>query len=192
MKRAVFLDRDGTIIKDKGYIGDIKDVEFYPYTFDCLQRLQKEFLLFIVTNQSGVAKGLISGDDVARIHEYILQRMRENEITLQEIYSCPHSNEDNCACKKPQTFFVDDAKAKYSLDIQNSYVVGDHPSDVRLAINSKSNGIYLLTGHGRRHYSELEAGVKRQIKIRRDLMSATRSILEDLENNKKQGFAANR
>jgi D-glycero-D-manno-heptose 1,7-bisphosphate phosphatase len=180
MKRAIFLDRDGTIIKDNGYVALVRDVEFYPYTFSCLRQLQKEFLLFIITNQSGIAKGLLSHADVAKIHSYILQNMRTNGIAINEIYYCPHKNEDNCSCKKPRTFFIDEAKAKYSIDILNSYVIGDHPSDVELAINSMSKGIYVLTGHGKEHYHELGMDIKGKIKIHRNLEFATKSILKSL------------
>ena len=75
MNRAVFLDRDGTIIKDRGHINDVKDVVFYDYTFDCLKELQKDFLLFIISNQPGVAKGIIRVDSLNRIHSYILHKM---------------------------------------------------------------------------------------------------------------------
>jgi D-glycero-D-manno-heptose 1,7-bisphosphate phosphatase len=179
MKPAIFLDRDGTIIKDNGYIAKMTDIEFYPYTFSCLRQLQKEFLLFIVTNQSGISKGLISHGDVIKIHSHILQKMKANGIVIKEIYYCPHKNEDNCSCKKPQTFFIDEAKAKYSIDILNSYVIGDHPSDVELSINSKAKGVYVLTGHGKKHYAEL-SNIKHKIKIHQNLEFAAKSILKVL------------
>ena len=72
MNKAVFPDRDGTIIKDRGHINDVKDIVFYNYTFDCLKELQKDFLLFIITNQPGVSKGIIGVNSLKKNHTYIL------------------------------------------------------------------------------------------------------------------------
>lgn len=192
MTRAIFLDRDGTIIKDNGYIGKVDDVKFYHYTFDCLRQLQKKFLLFIVTNQSGISKGLINQDSVDKIHSYISQKMNDNGIEIKEIYCCPHTNEDKCLCKKPRPLFIDKAKSEYSIDILNSYVIGDHPSDIELALNVQANGIYLLTGHGRRHYYELNRDTGHKIKIRHNLAFATKTILNTINKNNgtQQGVCA--
>lgn len=182
MNRAVFLDRDGTIIKDRGHINNLKDIVFYDYTFDCLKELQKEFLLFIITNQPGVAKGLIKVESLDRIHKGILNKMGEYGIEIKEIYSCTHAKEDYCLCRKPNTFFIDYAKDKFSIDLKNSYIIGDHPSDIELAIRIKAKGIYLLTGHGRKHYHELDAHQKQKVKICMNLKSATKTILHTDSN----------
>ena len=182
MNKAVFLDRDGTIIKDRGHINDLKDIVFYNYTFDCLKELQKEFLLFIITNQPGVAKGIINFVSLNRIHSYILQKMSDHGIDIKEIYCCTHRKEDNCICRKPNTFFIDAANDKYSIDLENSFVVGDHPSDIELAIKVKANGIYVLTGHGQKHFRELNFHQKQKIRIRSNLKSATRTIFKSINN----------
>lgn len=176
--KAIFLDRDGTLIKDNGHISDTDDVEFYHYTFDCLQQLQKQFFLFIITNQSGISKGIISDDDVEKIHSYILQKMKDHGIKITEIYCCPHGKEDKCFCRKPNLLFINKAKNKYSIDIFNSYIIGDHPYDVELAIKANANGIYLLTGHGRKHFYELNNNASHKIKICRNLKFATKTILK--------------
>ncbi len=177
MNRAVFLDRDGTIIRDRGHINHIKDIVFYNYTFDCLRELQKKYLLFIVTNQTGVSKGIISFDRLGKIHAHILRKMDDNGIEIKEIYFCPHKKEEKCLCRKPGRFFIDRAKDKYSIDVENSFVIGDHPTDVELAINTNATGIYLLTGHGMRHYHELTHLQRQKIIICRNLKSATQKIL---------------
>jgi D-glycero-D-manno-heptose 1,7-bisphosphate phosphatase len=177
MKKAVFLDRDGTLIKDNGYISNIKDVVFYNFTFECLRKLQKKYLLFIVTNQSGISKGFLSIDDLDYVHNYILNKLSEKGIVIREIYSCPHVKEDNCICRKPNPYFINLAKEKYNLDVENSFVIGDHPSDIGLAINSGAKGIYVLTGHGQKHYNEIDISNKERIKICKSLDSACRLIL---------------
>lgn len=156
---AVFLDRDGTIIEDKGYLADPKEVELYPFAIDAMKQLQKNHLLFIITNQSGIAKGITSAKDVDRVNAYLLELLRENQIHIRELYCCPHQNEDNCGCKKPSPYFVLKAARDYQLNLSRSYVVGDHPSDVYCAINAGANPYYVLTGHGSHHLEELTPGI---------------------------------
>ena len=104
-KKAVFLDRDGTIIHDNGYLSDTAQVEFFPDTFEALKRLQSEYELFIVTNQSGISKGITAEEDVQKVNDYIDGILRSHGIIIREWMVCPHQTEDNCACKKPKPFF---------------------------------------------------------------------------------------
>ena len=140
--KAVFLDRDGTIIKDNGYIGNLDDIEFYPFTLGALKLLQEEFLLFIVTNQSGIGKGLVREKDVENINDHILSYLRENGITIKELFYCPHKTEDRCNCKKPLPYFIDFAADKYNIDKDKSYVIGDHPSDNEIRCGSFDQPYY--------------------------------------------------
>jgi len=183
MNKAVFLDRDGTIIKDRGHINGIKDIVFYDFTFDCLKELQKNFLLFIITNQPGVSKGIIEVANLNRIHSYILHKMGDHGIDIKEIYCCTHKKEDNCICRKPNTFFIDTAKEKFSIDVENSYVIGDHLSDIELAIRINANGIFVLTGHGQEHFHELNQQQRQKIKICSNLKTATKKILKSINNS---------
>jgi D,D-heptose 1,7-bisphosphate phosphatase len=157
---AIFLDRDGTIIHDSGYIDDISNVEFYNYTFKSLDLLQKHFLLFIITNQSGISKGLISETNVREINRFISKTLNENGITISETFYCPHRTEDNCDCKKPNPFFINKAAQEYNIDLNKSYIIGDHPSDVECGINAGVTPIYLLSGHGYKHKDELTTDCK--------------------------------
>ena len=108
--------------------------------------------------------------------------MGEHGIDIKEIYSCTHRKEDNCLCRKPNTFFIDSAKDKFSIDLENSFVIGDHPSDIELAIKIKANGIYVLTGHGQKHFRELNIQQRQKIRICSNLKSATRTILKSIHN----------
>jgi D-glycero-D-manno-heptose 1,7-bisphosphate phosphatase len=176
MKPAIFLDRDGTIIKDKGYVNSIKNFVFYDFTFDCLKTLQKKFLLFIVTNQSGVSKGLISNEQLDEIHKHMLDVLKTQGIVIEAVYVCPHDTEDNCICRKPLPHFVHLAASQYNIDIANSYVIGDHPSDIQLALNTGAKGMYVLTGHGKRHYHELTEHERKNILITQSLRSGMKII----------------
>ena len=172
--KAVFLDRDGTIIKDNGYIGNLSDVEFYSFTINALKLLQEEFLLFIVTNQSGIGKGLVKEKDVENLNNHILNYLRKKEIKIEELFYCPHKTEDKCNCKKPLPYFIDLAAQKYNIDIDQSYVIGDHPSDILFAKNAGVAGVFVLTGHGRGHLNE----IGKDIIISKNLYYAARKILE--------------
>ena len=155
---AVFLDRDGTIIEDRGHLRSPSEVMFFPDTVPALARLQQHFRLFIVTHQSGIAKGIVSAEEVARINEFVVAELRGHGIAISDVYSCPHNREDGCLCVKPNPYFLQQAADSYGLDLGRSFAVGDHPHDVALAENAGGTGIYVLTGHGTRHRHDLPAG----------------------------------
>lgn len=157
-KRAIFLDRDGTIIEDRGHIGSVKDVEFFPFAFEALKMLQKEYLLFIVTNQSGVGLGMVSMEAAAKVNSYVMEQLSHRGITVQELYCCFHKKDDNCDCMKPKPYFIHEARRAHAFDVSQSYSIGDHPHDVSFGKNAGGNGIYLLTGHGTKHFNNIEPG----------------------------------
>jgi L-threonylcarbamoyladenylate synthase len=154
---GVFLDRDGTLIEDRGHLRDPGDVVFFPETVAALQRLQAHARLFIVTNQSGIGKGLVSADEANRVNRYVAEQLRLQGVHIEQVYCCPHRREDNCSCMKPNPRFIEQAARDYHLDISRSFAVGDHPHDVRFAENAGASGIYVLTGHGKHHRHELPA-----------------------------------
>jgi D-glycero-D-manno-heptose 1,7-bisphosphate phosphatase len=156
--KAVFLDRDGTVIDDRGHLKSPEQVVFYPFTFKALKLLQKDYLLFIVTNQSGIAKGLLSKENVEKVNQHVLDVLEENGIKITEVYYCPHNREDNCECIKPKAYFLNKAVEKYGINLTESYVVGDHPHDVEFGMNAGATGIFVLTGHASGHLDEVKEG----------------------------------
>lgn len=152
---AVFLDRDGTLIDDVGYIKQSSEVSFYPFTFEALSMLQEHFLLFIITNQSGIAKGITTEKEVSEVNKCIFKSLKEQDIVIYDVFCCPHKSEDNCECKKPKTKFIKKACQLYNVDLSQSFIIGDHPSDVQCGINAGITPVYLLTGHGIKHQSEI-------------------------------------
>ena len=158
---AIFLDRDGTIIEDNGYLRNPSEVIFFPETFAALKKLQNYFLLFIVTNQPGVALGIINHEDVNHINTAIINALAKADIEINEIYVCPHQRADNCPCIKPKPYLIQKAAKDYNIDLKRSFVVGDHPCDVQLAKNVGARGIYVLTGHGSKHVAELPEDTER-------------------------------
>jgi len=155
MKKAIVFDRDGTLIKDKGYIKSFHDVEFYKIDINLMQILNKHFLFFIVSNQPGIGKGIISDDEVREVNLYIEKHFKEQNIHFTEIFYCPHSESEKCHCRKPQQLFMDTIKSKYKIDAPSSYMIGDHPSDIIFGQQAGFNSIYVLTGHGKKHRDEL-------------------------------------
>jgi D-glycero-D-manno-heptose 1,7-bisphosphate phosphatase len=170
---AVFLDRDGTIIEDRGYLSDVSGIVFFPETIEALRQLQKHFLLFIVTNQPGIARGIISREDVNYINSEIAETFAEAGIEIADIYVCPHDRLDNCECIKPNPYFLQKAQRDYNINLQRSFVVGDHPYDVQLAKNTGASGIFVLTGHGSKHVAELPQDTE----IVSGIMSAAERII---------------
>lgn len=152
---AIFLDRDGTLIEDRGHLSDPGQAVFYPETAQALRRLQTHFLLFIVTNQSGVSRGILRLEDANRVNTHVVQRLRDNGVAIREVYCCPHTREDRCTCIKPKPYFLSLAAHDHDVDLSRSFVVGDHPADVELAVNAGARGIYVLCGHGRKHLNEV-------------------------------------
>ena len=155
---AVFLDRDGTLIEDQGYLRHPDDVLFFPNTTRALSRLQKEFLLFIVTNQNGVGKGKLTLQEVDKVNEYLIGQLGKKGVVISGIFVCPHKEEDDCACMKPKPFFLKKAANDFNLNLNRSYVIGDHPYDVEFAKGVGAKGLYVKTGHGEKHLNELPPG----------------------------------
>lgn len=178
-KPAIFLDRDGTITKEAGNIGDISLVEFYPYTVPALKTLQKHFLLFIITNQSGVSKGLITLREVALVNRYIADTLDSSGINIVKTFCCTHKAEDKCRCRKPSPFFIQSAAARYNIVLRKSFIIGDHPSDAECGINAGITPLYLLSGHGEKHRPELRPDVV----VCNDLKAASVFILKKINNN---------
>jgi D-glycero-D-manno-heptose 1,7-bisphosphate phosphatase len=170
MRRAIFLDRDGTIIRDNGYVSDVKHVKFYPSAIDSMLLVQRCFSLFIVTNQTGIGKGLITAADAEKINMHILDILAKHKVIIKEVYCCAHTDEDACECKKPGPYFLFKARDTFGIDLAGSFVIGDHPSDMELACNAGCSGLYLLTGHGSRHRKDIPG----EVPVFRNLNSACR------------------
>ena len=175
---AIFIDRDGTIVEDNGYINDTSNLAFFSYSFKALSMLQEYFFLFIITNQSGISKGLITDTEVEKINKYLLKSLKEKGITVYDIFVCPHRSEDLCGCKKPNPYFINKAAELYNLDLTCSYIIGDHPSDIECGINAGVKPIYLLTGHGKKHLKELTG----ELKICKNILTAANYIINTNTN----------
>lgn len=143
--KAIFLDRDGVIIsnKDHYYIWKSEQLVIVDGVFENLQRLiLKGFLLFIVSNQGGISRGLYSKSDIEKLHEELIQTFRKNNIEISEIVFCPHHPEiEKCMCRKPGSLMIDKLVAKYKLSREDSFLIGDSESDMEAAKKAGIQGI---------------------------------------------------
>jgi len=133
MNKAVFLDRDGVINREIGeYVFSEDKFVLNDNLISGLKLLQKNgFLLIIITNQGGIAKGLYTKDDVEKLHEQLLSCLSDNQITISEIYYCPHhSDVENCLCRKPNSLMLEKAIARFNIDVSQSYMIGDNDRDI--------------------------------------------------------------
>jgi D-glycero-D-manno-heptose 1,7-bisphosphate phosphatase len=156
LRPAVFLDRDGTIIEDRGDLSEPSQVVFLPGVFATLLALQKLFVLFIVTNQSGVAKGLLTLEQVSAVNAHVVDCLSRAGVAIERVFVCPHARTEGCDCIKPKPHFLRLAASEHQIDLQRSYTVGDHPHDVEFARSVGATGIYVLTGHGMKHRGDVD------------------------------------
>lgn len=150
------MDRDGTINEDVGDFCSPDKLKFIPGAIEALKMLQKDFLLFIVTNQSGIGKNMFTEKEFLHFNNYFCSVLKEKGIIIRHIYYCPHTKEEGCICYKPKPYFLRQAAKDDDIDLENSYVLGDHPHDIEMAHNVGAGSVYLLTGHGAKHRQELE------------------------------------
>jgi len=138
LKPALFLDRDGIINIDYGYVSKIENFKFIDEIFDVIKLFQnREYYIFIVTNQSGIGRGYYSLKDFQELTNYMLKEFRDRDILIDDIQYCPHSPEQNCSCRKPNIGMVENIFKKFSVDLANSWLIGDKQSDIDLAKNAK-------------------------------------------------------
>lgn len=131
MDEAVFLDRDGTIIVDSGYLRDPNEVSLMAGAAQGLRALQEaDIPLVVISNQSGLGRGLISEVEAAMVHDRFVELLAENGIGLAGVYYCPHDPLDRCSCRKPSTGMFLKARDDLGLDLANSVMIGDQASDV--------------------------------------------------------------
>jgi D-glycero-D-manno-heptose 1,7-bisphosphate phosphatase len=133
MNKAIFLDRDGIINEEIGdYVKRFEDFKLLPHLAETLKNYQSQgFLIIVITNQGGLAKGLYTVTELNKMHQYFLNEMEKVGVTITEIYYCPHHPDfnGNCLCRKPGSLLVEKAMARFNIDPKASYFIGDRPRD---------------------------------------------------------------
>jgi D-glycero-D-manno-heptose 1,7-bisphosphate phosphatase len=147
--KTIFLDRDGVINKEKNYLYKINDFEFLNGVFESCNHFQKlGYEIIIVTNQSGISRGYYSENDYQKITQWMLNKFSEHSVSILDIFHCPHSPMQNCHCRKPMPGMLLEAKKKYGIDMENSWMIGDKENDIKAANNAGiMNTILVKSGH---------------------------------------------
>ena len=153
-KPAVFVDRDGTLIEEVNFLSRLEDLRVFPFTPPAIKLLKdKGFHVIVLTNQSGIARGMYTESDMHEIHDQIQIEVNGG---IDAFYFCPHLPSAECHCRKPNLGMILSARADFEIDMERSWMVGDKNLDVEIAANAGVSSILVLTGYGLKH----QAGLK--------------------------------
>jgi D,D-heptose 1,7-bisphosphate phosphatase len=163
MRPAVFLDRDGTLVEEAGYLDRLERLVFFPYSVDAVRLLNRaNFAVVIVTNQAGIARGIFKEAFVAEAHQHITARLSAGGARVDGFYYCPHHPEavieqyrKSCECRKPQPGLLRQAASDLNIALDRSFVVGDRWHDLEAGQRVGTKGLLVRTGYGR---TEEQAG----------------------------------
>ena len=154
-KPAIFLDRDGTINKDIGYLSDPHQFEFLPYAIAGLKKLyDMEYRLIIITNQAGIGMGYYTREDFYKVNKQMLKGLSQNNILIDKIYFCPHSKSEKCNCRKPEIGLVERAQQDINLDMNHSYFIGDSQVDIEAGKKAGLTTVLVINQHDPEKQSE--------------------------------------
>ncbi len=159
--KAVFLDRDGTINEEMGYINHLSRFRIFPFTAKAIALLRENgYKIIVVTNQAGVARGYFTEEQVREVHLFLQNRLSKENAQIDKIYYCPHHpTEGNgkykktCVCRKPNTGMISKAVEDFDIDLSRSYMIGDRYKDVLFAHKVGLKSIMVLTGYGKGEYT---------------------------------------
>ncbi|MDX9814592.1 MAG: D-glycero-beta-D-manno-heptose 1,7-bisphosphate 7-phosphatase [Sulfurimonadaceae bacterium] len=148
LTKALFLDRDGVINIEKNYLYRVEDFEFIDGVFELCKHFQNlGFIIVVITNQSGIARGYYSQDDFLKLSSWMVDEFKKQGINISRVYHCPHHPDfsGECECRKPKNGMILEAQKDFDIDLKNSVLVGDSESDIEAAISSNIQQTYLLS-----------------------------------------------
>ncbi len=177
MKRAVFLDRDGTVIEEKTFISDPDEVELIPGAPEALKVIKEMgFLIIGVSNQSGVGRGYFGLKEVEAVNRRMAELLSLYGVGLDDLFICPHAPEEDCMCRKPRPGLLLEAAERYEIDLKRSYMIGDREGDVGAIASVGGKGVLVLTGYGQETWRRWRWGHKPDF-VARDLLEAVYWIM---------------
>jgi D-glycero-D-manno-heptose 1,7-bisphosphate phosphatase len=186
---AVFLDRDGTIIEEVGYLNHIDRVRLYPWSAKAIRKLNQAGLpVIVMTNQSGVARGYFPEELVRRVHQKIARELAARGARVDAFYYCPHypngpvkAYGQACHCRKPETGMIDEAAKRFKINVSASFVVGDSYRDMRMGFRAGARTVLVMTGYGRGEYAyHRQRWLRKPDQIAENLQDAAEKILKQL------------
>jgi len=184
--KAVFLDRDGTICEEVGYMDSIEQMKLIPRSGEAVRMLnQQGFKVVVITNQAGVARGLFPESRLEELHAEMGRQLKAEGARVDAIYYCPHHPTEGtppyrqeCECRKPAIGLLRRAAADLNLNLPSSYMIGDHFSDVECGQRAGAQTVLLLTGHGQETLEKRATWTKLPSYIAADLYEAVQWVLE--------------
>ncbi|MFI5178836.1 MAG: D-glycero-alpha-D-manno-heptose-1,7-bisphosphate 7-phosphatase [Vicinamibacterales bacterium] len=187
MTPAVFLDRDGTMVRDVGYLSRREDLHWFPWTIDAIRLLNRAgFLVFVTTNQGGVGLGYYPEDFVRRTHEDMTAMLVAAGARVDGWFYCPHhpratieTLRRDCDCRKPGPGMVRQSQQRFEIDLARSFVVGDKAADVAMAKSVGATGVLVRTGYGEIELARLGGTMPDASLVANDLMAAASWILRE-------------
>ncbi len=160
---AIFIDRDGTLNEAVGFINHVSLFRPYSWSSEAVRLANRAgFVAVVVTNQSGVARGLYTEELVQEVHTRLIEQLGEAGARLDAIYYCPHGLSGSCECRKPKPGMMLRAERELGVDLSQSYVIGDSYSDLEMAWNAGSRSALVMTGYGRGDHEHHRAQWVRQ------------------------------
>ena len=176
MKRlAVFLDRDGTVCEEVDYLSRAEDLRIFSFAAKAIKLFNdNEFLVILITNQSGIARKFFDENDLREIHQKLESELAKSGAKLDAIYFCPHNSADNCDCRKPKTGLIKRALEDFEIDLQNSWMIGDKAVDIAAGFNAGTKTALVLTGYGQ---TEIEKLVNEPDLVTDDLLKAANFVI---------------
>lgn len=175
-KPAVFLDRDGTVIEEVNYLASPEGLQLFPCAAEAIRLLnENNFLVVLITNQSGIGRGYFTEKDLREIHAKLISELAAQNAKLDAIYFCPHAPENDCDCRKPQTGMIRQALEDFSIDSENSWTIGDKAIDVETGFDAGTKTALVLTGYG---ISEREKLSKKPDLIAENLFTIVEEIIK--------------
>lgn len=179
---GIFLDRDGTICEEVGYLNHISRLQIFPFAAPSIRRLNQANLpVIVVTNQSGISRGIFPESLVQEVHRRMTEELEAQGARLDGFYYCAHTRQDDCDCRKPLPGLLLRAAREHGIDLDRSFVVGDRYGDIELAHAVGGRGLLVLTGYGRGEYElHSEEWARQPDRVVEGLAEAVDVILEDL------------
>lgn len=171
-QKTIFIDRDGTLIEDVGYLSRVEDMRVFPFTAEAIRLLKDNgFLVVVITNQSGIGRKIY---DEAAMHAIHGRLQADLDHMLDGFYFCPHLPGGGCACRKPNPGMLDAACRDLEIDMDGSWMIGDKAIDVRTGKNAEIRTALVLTGYGGR---DTDGSVLEPDVVGEDLLDAAKRII---------------
>jgi len=183
-RKAIFVDRDGTLIEEVNFLSRVEDLKLFPFTDEAVRTLKnKGYLVIVITNQSGIGRGMYTEGDMHSIHDEIQRRLTK---PVDGFYFCPHRPNESCNCRKPGLGMIESACSDFNIDLAESWMIGDKDLDVQTGHNAGIRSALVLTGYGEDHSRTIE---KRPNIVVENLLEAAR-VVDALEGRRAPSLSA--